>query len=325
MITRRRLAWVAAFSPLLLIAAVYVGLASRRPPLFSAGRIEGSAFPADHLRILLLGDTGHGNPTQMAVADGAKRWCDLHGCDLVLIAGDLLYPNGMEGPEDPRADGWIADPYRPIGAPIGLAVGNHDYAQRHDALPVQWLVDWASREQGILFPEPTWELVTPLVHLVTLDTDRIFWHGEADQGAWVDEHLAKATAPWRIVLGHHPYVSDGKHGNAGSYEGTTGVPWLSGRGVKSFYDAHICGKADLLMVGHDHIRQHLTACGMPELLSGAGSDPAHLVGRGNAAQFSTAAPGSIWIELRADGGEVVFVSESGAEEARQRLDPPRPR
>jgi 3',5'-cyclic AMP phosphodiesterase CpdA len=38
------------------------------------------------------------------------------------------------------------------------------------------------------------------------------------QRDWLKDALAKSTAQWRFAMGHHPYVSNGLHGNAGAWQ-----------------------------------------------------------------------------------------------------------
>ena len=103
------------------------------------------------------------------------------------------------------------------------------------------------------------------------------------QEIWIRKELADSTATWKIVFGHHPYRSNGEHGNAGFYEGAPMTP-ISGPYVKLFYEQFVCGKADLLIVGHDHDLQFLRplqSCGaMPFIVSGAGAKTRHFATHG---------------------------------------------
>ena len=102
------------------------------------------------------------------------------------------------------------------------------------------------------------------------------------QELWIQKALASSRAKWKIVFGHHPYRSNGTHGNAGSYEGLPLTP-ISGAYVKLFYEQLVCPHADLLIVGHDHDLEFLkpvaselsllgplASCG-PFVVSGAGA------------------------------------------------------
>ena len=55
-----------------------------------------------------------------------------------------------------------------------------------------------------------------------LDTD--FVGDPTSQREWLDASLAASNFQWKKSFGHHPYLSNGQHGNAGNYEG---IPeWL---------------------------------------------------------------------------------------------------
>jgi len=78
-----------------------------------------------------------------------------------------------------------------------------------------------------------------------------------------------------VTFTHHPYLSNGSHGNAGAYEGLPNMvaPVASGQRYKDFLEEAMCDVSDVMMNGHDHDLEWLTsvpACGRTEfLLSGA--------------------------------------------------------
>lgn len=266
----------------------------------------------DRIRLLALGDVGRGTETQRQVARGAAAACAERGCDAVLLLGDNLYPSGMESPDDPRADAWLRDLYEPIGAPVYLVLGNHDYARGRDVERAGWLVAWAARTDGFELPGPVWTTRAGPLRLIGLDTNRALQFGEAAQAAWLDEQLDD-DARWTVVLGHHPLRSDGPHGNAGSYEGTRWLPWASGRSVERLLSV-LCGRADLYLAGHDHSRQLLEHCGVPLVVSGAGGSATGIVDRGNQPRFAQGSPGGAWLELGPEEGRVVFLDADGRED-----------
>lgn len=72
---------------------------------------------------------------------------------------------------------------------------------------------------------------------------------------WFQQGLSNSRAKWKIAFAHHPYVSNGLHGNAGSFDGgnpnapgtANGKPWLD------FHNASTCAMGvDFFMFGHDH-------------------------------------------------------------------------
>ncbi|MFD7561512.1 calcineurin, partial [Streptomyces sp. NPDC059835] len=66
-----------------------------------------------------------------------------------------------------------------------------------------------------------------------------------------------------VVLGHHPHLNNGKHGNAGRYDGFLVGHYTRGIHLKELYEEVVCGRADLILSGHDHTLQVLepTAAG----------------------------------------------------------------
>lgn len=261
------------------------------------------------MRLVAVGDVGHVTPAQRAIAAAITRRCAADPCDAVLVLGDLLYPSGPTGPDDPRLD-EVLGVYTRLGAPVWLVAGNHDHGQRGRDAPVDAEIAWAAA-RGPVFPAPDWRASLGDVDLWGLDTDRVFW-GRAP-GAWLDAELDASTARWRIGFGHHPMRSQGPHGNAGAYEGRAWLPWFSGRALETFFRGRICGKVDLWLAGHDHLRELLPAtptCPTTLVVSGSGARGTRVVDRGNDATFASADEGFVEIEL-ADVATVRFVRADG--------------
>jgi predicted phosphodiesterase len=269
----------------------------------------------DVVRLVALGDAGRGDATQRRVAKGVVRACAERGCDAVVLLGDLLYPAGMESDDDPRADAWIADPYNPTGVPIYLVLGNHDYGKGRDVEAARRTVAWAKRRRDVVLPAEVWQVRVGPVHLFGLDTNAAFQFGEHAQLEWLAKGLERTDAPWTVVLGHHPFRSNGNHGNAGAYEGWSGIPYSSGRSLLRLFEVGLCGQADLYLAGHDHSRQLLERCGVELIVSGAGSATTPIVDRGNQPRFASDEPGAAWLELREAEGRVVFLDADGEAEA----------
>jgi len=279
----------------------------------------------DRLRLIAVGDIGEGNGSQRRNAEAMATVCrdkaDHHGlgCHMLLTLGDNLYPEGAPSPDSPIWDTNLWSPWAPVvelGLPVYATLGNHDYGERG------FSVERASHQ--LAHSHPLWNLparhyalTAGPVRLVALDTNPILleplW-GDSPQRAWVDEALSQGDAPWKLAFGHHPYRSNGQHGNAGAYEGKEWLPIVSGDSVADFMEAHLCGRADLVLSGHDHNRQWLApTCGTRFAVSGAASKTTPLVDRGAPSEWADdALEGFIWLELRADGtGLAEFWDRSG--------------
>jgi len=285
--------------------------------------------PADTaVRFVLLGDTGHGNPTQFQVASAASSVCAARGCDLALIAGDNLYPAGPSSAYDPIFDAKFELPYRGFPAPIWLTLGNHDNGDlsgmgRGDggqSFRGDFEVDYAHRTDR---PSDLWHMparnytfrVGP-AQFWSLDTNTLVWMGDPlgvrdpaglEQLLWFQQSMAASDAPWKLVFGHYPYLSNGDAGDAGIYNGVPGLGVL----VKTFVEAAVCGKADFYFAGHDHDLQWLLpgSCGATQLLiSGAGSsgDTISAPDRHPVYWQQGETPGFAWVELDEDSFTAAF-------------------
>jgi len=197
-----------------------MGLATKRSPLLSRRLIlrmvpaftgtvlvsalgRATAAPsADQLRFIAIADSGGGNADQKAVAD---RMAEVHRrqpVDLVVMAGDNIYPNG----DINQAKEKFSIPYKSLldaGVPFHAVLGNHD-------------IRTANGNPQIAYPpfgmKGRWyTLRRGPVEFFMIDTN-----GNADWGRqlpWLRESLAASTSPWKVVVGHHPIYSSGFYGN----------------------------------------------------------------------------------------------------------------
>jgi len=178
-------------------------------------RAERSCPGPEGIDVLALGDVGYpGERLQSSVA-AMSRLCGQEGCDLVGLAGDLVYGPGDHAVEVWRAvwDGAIAS----LGLP-GLAVlGNHEY--RHEPNPhlKRDAVYAADKRAGLILPGPSYvarlrDGERTLLSVAAIDSDSIANPGPKMPGG-AAETLAAACGEGApvLVLGHHPPTSQGRH------------------------------------------------------------------------------------------------------------------
>lgn len=261
------------------------------------------------VRFVAMGDGGEGNAAQYAVADAVAAVCaakdDEHGpgCDFVLYLGDNFYDDGVESVEDEQFQTKFELPYAELDLPFYVVLGNHDYGE----LGVwkrkgSYEVEYSSHSDKWTMPDVFYSFTHGHARFIGLDTNRILFEdlwGNSGQDSWIQTVLADTTPTWNIAFGHHPYISNGQHGNAGAYEGHAWLPVANGASIKTFVEAHVCGKVDLYLSGHDHNRQWLEpTCGTEFIVTGAAAKTTRLQNRGNPVFFEDdTIEGFVWVEL----------------------------
>ncbi len=266
------------------------------------------------LRFLAVGDVGTGTKEQKDVAKAMEDKCKLSGCDFALLLGDNMYENGVASATDKLFQTQFEDVYKNLNFPFYVVLGNHDYGGTgagFDKTKAHYEVVYTSSRWKL--PSEYWHRVEKHVEFFGLDTTAQMW-GQADtQAKDVKGWISASKATWKIGVGHHPYLSNGPHGNAGTYEGIPFIPVLSGKGVKDFFDDNICGKVDIYFSGHDHSRQWPSEkCGgKTELVvSGDGSKATDLTGK-NKTNFQSNSLGFAYVLIEGKKLTLEFIDKTG--------------
>ena len=296
---------------------------------------------ADFIRFVALGDVGKGNDGQRRVAAAVVDVCaEFGGCDFAVLLGDNIYDAGCDDENDPQ---WITkfeEPYADVDMPFYASLGNHDYGappilqelaggigidpRRGDAQ-----LAYARVQDKFRMPDLFYRFAEGPVELVALNTATVFWRdlpfvealtgfGEVTDAQidaladWSDDPLA----PWRIAFGHHPYISNGPHGNAGIYDGVF-IDGLIGSGtaLRDFFEDHVIGDFHVLLSGHDHsLQDQGDFDGTSVFVSGAGASTTDLEGD-NPAIWQSSDRGFIVIEVtrrRLDARFITVPDDNGA-------------
>ncbi|MEU9499662.1 metallophosphoesterase [Streptomyces sp. NPDC048196] len=229
--------------------------------------------------ILVTGDAGTGDEAQYAVAAAARDVCRSEGVGLAVGLGDNIYENGPESDHDSEFQDKFEKPNNGIDVPWLMVLGNHDCSglipgSGGDPSRGDREVSYARTSKRWYMPARYYRVplpaADPLVEFFALDTipwssyvaqlDPYYrWDGPymRAQRSWLDEALRTSRARWKVVIGHHPYLNNGKHGSAGSYDGFEIGNYTSGVHLKDMYEKVVCGRADLILSGHDHTLQIL--------------------------------------------------------------------
>ncbi len=279
------------------------------------------------IRFVALGDTGEGNAAQYAVADAMVTVCAARGCDFGMLLGDNFYPTGVSGVDDDQFQDKFEIPYADLDMPFYVAGGNHDYGGEGIGIEF-WKLDYevaySDQSDKWRMPNNFYSFMVDDVQFVALDTNAILYSlygslmGAEDQEAWIEDRWAE-PARLRVAFGHHPYVSNGKHGNAGEYEGLADwIPLVDiprGDYVKEFFDGHVCDMADIYFSGHDHDRQWLAppaTCNTEFVVSGSGSKLTDNAERGNLSNFEDfTSEGFVWVEITGTDVRLAFYDKNG--------------
>ncbi len=217
------------------------------PPVFAAGtRVAGSRS----IRVLAFGDFGNGSPDQKRAAAAMMKFNQRSRFDIGITMGDNFYSEGLNRPDEPRWKTEWEDLYSPLKIVFYPSLGNHDWN------------DPDSPAAEILYTQrsKTWRLVSPYytftagqAQFFALDTDAV----SVAQLLWLQDELKKSQARWKIVYGHHPIYSYGRHGDTEPL-------------IKKVLPL-IENVADIYICGHEHDLQHLRSDGKLQLfISGGG-------------------------------------------------------
>lgn len=258
------------------------------------------------VRFIAIGDPGTGSANQFAVGAAMAEVCATRSCDFVVELGDNIYLSGVSSAYDEQFETKFEQPYAALDMPFFLVLGNHDnsigpgegsrnsrgdfqvdYHYRSDRTSNKW--NMPARYYHFTAPLGS---DTPLIEFWGLDSNPLaaivpdldpawLWptYGAA-QLQWLLETSRASKARWKIAMSHHPYLSNGLHGNAGSADGTNPlVPGtISAKPWKDFVEAGICAEGfDLHLQGHDHDLEWIKPqpqCGDTHfIVSGAADSP----------------------------------------------------
>ena len=183
-----------------------------KPPLNRAGRVlalsamllVSATMPAlaSTVRFLATGDSGSGDANQRAVGLMMAKIHRQKPVDLVILAGDNIYPSG----DVALLDATFRRPYRELlqaGVPFHAVLGNHDIRTNNGV---------GQLKEPLLGMAGRWYQVhRGPVDLFMIDTNvNAAWQ---HQLPWLTKALANSRASWKVVVGHHPLISSGFYGD----------------------------------------------------------------------------------------------------------------
>ncbi|MBI2383026.1 MAG: metallophosphoesterase, partial [Gammaproteobacteria bacterium] len=197
------------------------------------------------VQFVAFGDAGTGSENQIAVGRAMGSLCAERGCDFALELGDNFYASGVGSVDDAQFQSKFEIPYKTLNVPVYLTLGNHDNSrgpgEGSDNARGDYQVDyhylagrtsnkWNMPARYYSFTAPL-AATAPLAEFYSLDSNPLTsivadpdptWNYltyRTEQQDWLAQKLKESRAAWKIAFSHHPYLSNGVHGNAGSFDG----------------------------------------------------------------------------------------------------------
>lgn len=239
-----------------------------------AGLIAPEAFAqTGALHFLVVGDWGQASEQQRHVANAMAGVASRTQTRFIISTGDNFYPHGVASVTDPQFQASFEEIYSApsLQTPWYAVLGNHDYegspsaevaysgrSQRWRMPARYWAQEMAVADETATFyfldTTPIARLINAAAHVPLLGTS-----GEArEQLRWFEQRLATDRSAWKIVVGHHPILSSGNHGEAPAVAERV-KPMLERYGVQVYFN------------GHDHDLEHLADHGVNYVCSGSGA------------------------------------------------------
>jgi acid phosphatase len=246
---------------------------------------------------------GYGGRPQKHVARLMNEKARKDSLHFVITLGDNFYNNGVTSISDRQWLEKFEDMYDlpNLKIPFYASLGNHDHRKgnaRHQVEYSKKNDKWKMPDYYYTFSKKIDE--NSSIQFFALDTYVITMRREhyLEQIEWLERELQVSTATWKIVYGHHPVFSYGKHGNERQMIDRV-RPLLEKYNV----DVYICG--------HDHDRQLLEPVnGVYYIISGTGSKSRD-TRYGETTIFAETNLGFAWVRVSAGEFHVQFINADG--------------
>jgi len=198
------------------------------------------------------------------------------GSAFTVSVGDNFYENGVASLDDPQWQSSFEQIYTApaLQTPWKIILGNHDYRGN-----VQAQLDYSQRSHRWQLPARYYTEVLDLpdggaAELFYLDTSPFIKKyigsktdisGQDSQAQldWLDAALTASTAPWKIVIGHHPVYTALADADGFDHDQPDLIARLNPVLLKHDIPIYICG--------HDHCLQSVNMDGITYVVTGAGS------------------------------------------------------
>lgn len=260
----------------------------------------------------LIGDFGLGNTYTYENGHIIKKLIDNDGLQFMIGLGDNIYPNGLDKNNYKKEIlEKFTKPFANCEIPFYMVLGNHDY---HGDINYQ--LDKNITDKRWILPNQYYDIILNdngiYIHILFLDTNFVNLTSTERklQKKWTLQRLNrfKGKADWTIIIGHHPWVSTGYHGNS--------VGELSG-----FYNYIISNyDIDFIINGHDHDKQLIIGKNnTKQLICGTGSQIRSFPTRNRTSnlKYFSESIGIITCRLFKKYARIRFLTQDGTNEYQQ--------
>ena len=215
--------------------------------------LAGSPAPTS-VRMAVVGDFGLAGRPERDVAQLVQSWQP----DLVLTVGDNNYDDGAAATIDANVGQYYHQYIAPYIGRYGAGattnrffpvLGNHDWT----TAGAQGYLDYFTLPGNERYYDVAWGPV----HLFALDSDPHEPDGvtmTSTQAIWLQQKLAAAQEPWKLVYFHHTPYSSGITDGA-----TKGMRWPFAQ-----------WGASAVLAGHEHNYERVMRDGIPYFVNGLG-------------------------------------------------------
>ena len=239
-----------------------------------------------------FGDSGSGpnEDYQYVVADQMFKACQEYHCDLALMLGDSFYEgdysyDGVQSISDPKFQEMFEIPYRNFSTkfkdfhfwPI---LGNHDYPDDEEdflkAVNAQinyskYSSSWKMPSSYYSIPKlPSWLNIFAMdTELLAEDAGESTVSGDPRQEKFARDFLCDQNKKgWKLVMGHHPFITFGPRGSEMSSSNKNDMDALA----KFVHPILKDCKVDVYLSGHDHVQEHISTPYYDLIVQGAGAE-----------------------------------------------------
>jgi tartrate-resistant acid phosphatase type 5 len=297
----------------LLLLFVLIGSCNKKYA-FSDGPWTAENIAVDSISFIVVGDWGKdGGEVQKPVADQLDVFSKQFNAQFIISTGDNFYPAGISSVTDAHWKSSFENIYNKAGHQIPWypVLGNHDY-QSNPQAEIDYSLQsnrWKLPARYHSFKENMNDSSSAL--FVFTDTSPFVeeYYGRqmsdlkqqdsAAQYKWLRQTLSGSHDNWKIVIGHHPVYSVGKHGNTSEL-------------IQRFKPLLDQTRSDFYIAGHDHSLQHILIPNDPVnyLISGAGAENTYVHPTDNSL-FARATPGFLVMTLYPHRANFYFYNQRG--------------